>query len=224
MQQRFEREARLLAAIRHPDIAAVFEIGNVEDGRPYYAMEYFDGEPLNRIVERDGQMEERIVCQVLILLCGILQYAFDQGVVHRDVKPENILLSFDGDSMPRIKLIDFGLAKALEPASEDHLTQEVSLLGTLGYLAPERIRNPSEADIRGEVYAVGALGYFLLTGEELVPDLESADRAEAPPVGLRRTLTTPGLEAVIAKALRFGKLARWVSCREFSEALAGCYS
>ena len=222
MQLRFEREARLLAAIRHPDIAAVFEIGNVEDGRPYYAMEYFDGEPLNRIVERDGPMEEWLVCRVLIHLCGILQYAFDQGVVHRDVKPENVLLSIDKDGMPRIKLIDFGLAKALEPAGEDHLTQEVSLLGTLGYLAPERIRDPTDADIRGEVFGVGAIGAFLLTGEEWLPNLESAVPEEAPPIGARRRLETPGLEAVIAKALRHRKSARWESCRALAEALAAC--
>ena len=222
MQQRFEREARLLAAIRHPDIAAVFEIGNVEDGRPYYAMEYFDGEPLDRIVARDGPIEEGLVCEVLIRLCGILQYACDRGVVHRDVKPENLLLSVDAQGVPALKLIDFGLAKALDPAEHDQLTQEVSLLGTLGYLAPERIRNPSEADIRGEVYAVGAIGYFLLTGEEWLPSLESAEPEEAPLVGTRRRLETTGLEAVIARAMRGRKSARWESCLAMSEAIETC--
>ena len=76
--------------------------------------------------------------------------------------------------------------------------------------------------MRGEVYAVGALGYFLLTGEELVPDLENGNREEAPPVGARRTLATPGLEAVIVRALRHPKQARWANCREMAEALQAC--
>lgn len=223
MHQRFEREARLMASLRHPDIAAVFEIGNVEDGRPYYAMEYFDGEPLDRVVARSGPLDERRACRILIRVCGILQHVCDQGVVHRDTKPENILLSADaagGDD--DVKLIDFGLAKSRDPADHDHLTQEVNLLGTLGYLAPERIRDPSDADIRGEVYAVGALGYFLLTGQEWVPSLESAVQEEAPPVGSRRTLDTPGIEAAIARAMRARKEARWASCRELAQALAAC--
>lgn len=222
MLLRFEREARLLASLRHPDIAAVFEIGNVEDGRPYYAMEYFDGEPLDRIVARDGPMAEDTACEVLIGLCGILQYTCDRGVVHRDVKPENILLSLDAQGAPGLKLIDFGFAKSLDPGDHDHLTQEVSLLGTLGYLAPERIRDPADADIRGEVYAVGAIGYFLLTGEVWMPSLESGTPVETPPIGARRKLATPGLEAAIAKALRYRKSARWESCRALSGALENC--
>lgn len=222
IQQRFEREARLLASLRHPDIAAVYEIGSVEDGRPYYAMEYFEGEPLDRIVARDGPMEEGLACEVLIRLCGILQHACDRGVLHRDVKPENLLLARDAQGDVSLKLIDFGLAKALDPALHDQLTREVSLLGTLGYLAPERIRDPADADIRGEVYAVGAIGCFLLTGEEWLPSLESAVPEEAPPIGARRRLETPGLEAVIAKALRARKSARWESCRALAEALAAC--
>ncbi len=219
---RFEREARLLASLRHPDIAAVYEIGYVEDGRPYYAMEYFEGEPLDRIVAREGPLDERLACRVLMRVCGILQHAYDHGVVHRDTKPENILLSRDAQGTPNVKLTDFGLAKSLDPADHDTLTQEVSLLGTLGYLSPERIRDPADIDVRGEVYAVGALGYFLLTGEELVPDLENGNRREAPPVGARRTLATPGLEAVIAKALHHPRQERWADCRELSAALAAC--
>ncbi len=222
MLLRFEREARLLASLRHPDIAAVFEIGYVEDGRPYYAMEYFDGEPLDRIVARDGPMAEGAACEVLIRLCGILQFACDRGVVHRDVKPDNILLSLDAQRAPGLKLIDFGFAKSLDPGDHDHLTQEVSLLGTLGYLAPERMRDPADADIRGEVYAVGAIGYFLLTGEEWVPSLESGTPVEAPPIGARRKLATPGLEAAIAKAMRWRKSTRWESCRALAQALAAC--
>lgn len=222
IQQRFEREARLLASLSHTDIAAVYEIGSVEDGRPYYAMEYFDGEPLDRIVVRDGPLDERLACEVLIRLCGILQHACDRGVLHRDVKPDNLLLARDAQGAPVLKLIDFGLAKALDPAEHDQLTQEVSLLGTLGYLAPERIRDPADADIRGEVYAVGAIGAFLLTGEAWLPDLESAAPEEAPRIGARRRLETPGLEAVIAKALRRRKSARWESCRALAAALAAC--
>ncbi|MDT3736589.1 MAG: serine/threonine protein kinase [Denitratisoma sp.] len=224
IQQRFEREARLLASLSHTDIAAVYEIGNIEDGRPYYAMEYFDGEPLDRIVARDGPMEEGLACEVLIRLCGILQHACDRGVLHRDVKPENLLLARDAQGEVSLKLIDFGLAKALDPALHDQLTREVSLLGTLGYLAPERIRDPADADIRGEVYGVGAIGYFLLTGQEWLPNLESAAPEEAPPIGARRTLETPGLEAVIAKALRHRKSARWENCRELAAALESCRS
>ena len=222
MAQRFEREARLLASLRHPDIAAVYEIGSVEDGRPYYAMEYFAGEPLDRIVARDGPLDEKLACAVLIRLCGILQHACDRGVLHRDVKPENLLLSVDAQGDVALKLIDFGLAPALDPALHDQLTREVSLLGTLGYLAPERIRDPADVDIRGEVYAVGAIGTFLLTGEEWLPSLESAAPEEAPPIGARRRLETPGLEAGIARALRHRKSARGESCRALAEALAAC--
>ena len=222
MQQRFEREARLLSSLRHPDIAAVYEVGSVEDGRPYYAMEYFEGESLDRIVARDGPMDEGSAVAVLVRLCGILQFTCDRGVLHRDVKPENLLLARDAQGDVSLKLIDFGLAKALDPAEHDQLTLEVSLLGTLGYLAPERIRDPADADIRGEVYAVGAIGYFLLTGEEWLPNLESAAPEEAPPVGARRRLDTPGLEAIIARALRHRKSARWESCRSLAEALAAC--
>ena len=220
--QRFEREARTSALLDHAACVRVFDYGRTVDGDHFLAMELIEGPTLSAVLARVKRFPVSHAVRVVAELLGALEHAHGLGILHRDVKPENLLLARDAQGDVSLKLIDFGLAKALDPAEHDQLTLEVSLLGTLGYLAPERIRDPADADIRGEVYAVGAIGYFLLTGEEWLPNLESAAPEEAPPVGARRRLDTPGLEAIIARALRHRKSVRWESCRSLAEALAAC--
>lgn len=209
---RFEREARLLAALNHPHIVPVSDAGRCDDGRPYYVMELVDGRPLCRLVEDGGPLAAPLACEILMQTCDALQHVHDQGIAHRDVKPENILVHLGADGSPRIRLIDFGFAKSFAVEDRLHLTQDMSLMGTLGYMAPERIRNPQDTDIRGDVYAVGAIGYFLLTGKELIPDIGNMDEQTPHLTPDRALIQDEALAAIVAKAMAPRKSQRWPSC------------
>lgn len=138
---------------------------------------------------------------------------------HRDVKPENVIIQADADGRPRAKLIDFGFAKSRAEQERMAATQDMSLMGTIGYLAPERIRNPADDDIRGDVYSVGALGYFVLTRKELLPDignLEDTKRQFAPPPGF---IDDEAVAGIIMQAMAVSKTRRWASCAALDDAL-----
>ncbi len=159
--QRFYREARASAALDHPNIVAAHDIDS--DGDMHFlVMEYVDGSNLQEVVKQSGPMPiGRAVEYTIQAACG-LQHAHDAGLVHRDVKPSNLLLDRGG----QVKLLDLGLAKFFED-STDQITQRIggrSLLGTADYLAPEQARDSHFADARSDIYSLGATLYFLLAG------------------------------------------------------------
>jgi predicted Ser/Thr protein kinase len=158
--ERFNREARALARLSHPNIVAVHEFGQV-NGLHYFLMEFVDGVNLRQL-ERAEHLSPREALQIVPQICDALQYAHDEGVVHRDIKPENVLVDRKG----RVKIADFGLAKilGLEPRTS-RLTGEGQVMGTPHYMAPEQIERPLEVDHRADIYALGVVFYEMLTGE-----------------------------------------------------------
>src|SRR6266567_3098343 len=139
--ERFNREARALAKLNHPNIVGVHEFGQA-NGMPFFIMEFVDG-PNLRQLERAGKLSPREALQIVPQICEALQFAHDEGIVHRDIKPENILL----DKKGRVKIADFGLAKLLGQDANDHLlTATHQVMGTLRYMAPEQMLGTREVD------------------------------------------------------------------------------
>jgi eukaryotic-like serine/threonine-protein kinase len=157
---RFTREARTLARLSHPNIVSVYEFGNIEDTY-YFLMEYVDGSTLRDVVEA-RQLTPEHALKIVPHLCDALQYAHDNGVVHRDVKPENILMDVDGS----VKIADFGLSRILGNESQQEvLTGTHQVMGTPRYMAPEQLEGSHHVDHRADIYSLGVVFYEMLTGE-----------------------------------------------------------
>ena len=161
---RFEREVQLTASLSHPNTVAVFDYGRTPDGVFYYAMEYLAGTDLEALVRHDGPQPPARVAHVLQQVASALVEAHGIGLIHRDIKPENIILCERGGIPDVAKVVDFGLVRSLEPASGARLTQANVIQGTPLYLSPEAIRAPDTVDARSDLYGLGAVGYYLLTG------------------------------------------------------------
>ncbi|GJM22888.1 MAG: hypothetical protein DHS20C15_28030 [Planctomycetota bacterium] len=162
--ERFDIERRTLALMDHPGIARVYAAGVDTRGRPYFAMEYVDGPPITEFCDaRRSSLRERL--ELFVLVCQTIQYAHYKGIVHRDVKPANVLVTLvDGKPVP--KVIDFGIAKAVSGDGERsvELTRAGQLVGTPVAMSPEQARGDVEVDTRADVYALGGLAYELLCG------------------------------------------------------------
>jgi len=156
LQRRFLREARLAARLAHPNVVRVFDVGE-DDGRPFIAMEYVEGETLAELVAQRAPLPAAEAARLGTQMCAGLAAAHAAGLVHRDVKPQNLLLSTDGV----LKLGDFGIAAGHDGT---RLTLAGTVLGTAGYLAPEQARG-EEVTAAADIYAVGAVLYELVTGE-----------------------------------------------------------
>ncbi|MDZ4817982.1 MAG: serine/threonine protein kinase [Planctomycetota bacterium] len=157
--QRFEREVQITCNLNNPHTVAIYDYGRTPEGVFYYAMEYLDGIDLQRLVDKDGPQPEGRVVKILRQICESLYEAHTQGLVHRDIKPANIMLNRRGAEPDVVKVLDFGLVKALD----DKGSSEIS--GTPLYMSPEAIQTPDLIDPRSDLYAVGAVGYVLLTGQ-----------------------------------------------------------
>jgi hypothetical protein len=162
---RFEREVQMTAALSHPNTVRVFDYGHTPDGVFYYAMELLDGGTLEDVVEVDGPQPPARVAHILAQAAGALAEAHDKGLIHRDIKPSNIMLVDQGGVPDSAKVLDFGLVKEQHADTETAKTGIGVLTGTPQYLCPEAIRTPEAVDERSDLYALGAVGYFLLTGE-----------------------------------------------------------
>jgi eukaryotic-like serine/threonine-protein kinase len=158
--ERFKREARSVAQLQHPNIVTVIDRG-AEDGRQYIVFEYIDGENLKEHVVRKGRLDVREALEIAAEVAHGLAFAHEQGLVHRDVKPQNILLNGDG----RAKVTDFGIARTVDV---DGMTQTGTVLGTSNYIAPEQASG-QRVDAHSDVYALGAVLYELLAGEVPFP-------------------------------------------------------
>jgi predicted Ser/Thr protein kinase len=157
--ERFRREAQALARLSHPHIVAVHDFGQA-DGLYFLVMEYVDGVNLRQVL-RKGRLQPEEALRIVPQLCDGLHYAHEEGVVHRDVKPENILL----DKRGRVKIADFGLAKLLGRTGVGTLTGTHQVMGTPHYMAPEQMEKPQEVDHRADIYSLGVVFYELLTGQ-----------------------------------------------------------
>ncbi len=156
---RFLREARALANLNHSGIVTVFDFGSVDD-LYFFAMEYVDGVSLRELM-RAGSVDCALALELVKQVCDGLHYAHERGVVHRDIKPDNILLNHEGT----VKITDFGLAKLAGDPADHPLTRTNQVMGTPHYMAPEQIERPSEVDHRADLYSLGVVFYELLTKE-----------------------------------------------------------
>ena len=161
---RFEREVQLTSQLNHHNTITVYDYGRTHEGVFYYAMEYLEGITFHDLVERFGPLPEGRVVHLLRQMCGSLAEAHASGVIHRDVKPANLILTCRGGVYDLVKVLDFGLVKAFGSEQDDRLTVSHSMTGTPSYMSPEAISHPDTVDARSDIYAVGAVGYYLLTG------------------------------------------------------------
>lgn len=159
-RERFEQEVRLGVQIRHPNTVAALEHGQAPDGRPYFTMDLVDGVDLEALVEREGPQPAWRVMNIVRQVAAALVDLHDGGLVHRDIKPANILVCRGSDGEDGVKLIDFGLVQHVaEPGRADD-----RVVGTPLYISPEAIVTPAEVDGRSDLYGLGAVAYFLLSG------------------------------------------------------------
>jgi predicted Ser/Thr protein kinase len=157
--QRFQRESQALARLNHPNIVTVFEAG-IEGGRCFFVMEYVDG-PTLRDLMKAKELDPALALRLVPQICDALEYAHAEGIVHRDVKPANILI----DRRGRVKVADFGLARVVDPDAKTEITRTKAVLGTACYMAPEQVENPKRVDHRADIYSLGVVLYEMLTGE-----------------------------------------------------------
>ncbi len=226
---RFEREVQLTCKLNHPNTVAIYDYGRTPEGNFYYAMEFLDGINLESLVNQYGPQPEGRVISILTQICGSLFEAHSLGLVHRDIKPANIMLNRRGGVADVVKVLDFGLVKAMDEKKQFESTSANSLTGTPLYMAPEAIQAPNTVDARSDLYAVGAVGYFLLTGR---PVFEAAGLVElcqqhvdAIPVPASQRLGHPvsaELEHALLSCLEKSRNKRPSTARDLAQLLARC--
>ena len=156
--ERFRREARIAARLRHPRIVSVHEVGTM-GSFPYFSMDYIDGSTLRAVVERRHALSHEDAIAILVEICRAVAHAHSKGIIHRDLKPENVMIDTEGD----VFVLDFGLARAVE---ETGLTQPGMIMGTPFYMSPEQLVG-EKLDERSDIYSLGLILYYCITGEDL---------------------------------------------------------
>ena len=222
---RFEREARAVAALNHPNILAVHDVG-IEAGIPYIVSELLNGQTL-RARLAGGALPMDDASDIALQIAAGLTAAHDKAIVHRDLKPENVFITTDG----RVKILDFGLAKqtgvlaANAVNSGTALTDEGLVMGTVGYMSPEQVRG-QQADARSDVFALGAVLYEMVTGRRAftgdspVETMNAVLTAHPTAPGAARLELRPAVELVIQRCLEKDSRRRFSTMAEFAAALA----
>lgn len=165
--RRFEREVQLASSLSHPNTITIFDYGRSEGGDLFYAMEYLDGLDLQHFVDRFGPMPPERAVHVLLQICGSLSEAHSSGIVHRDLKPANVFLTHRGGIYDFVKVLDFGIARQIctDDEKDPKITRTGAIVGTPEYIAPESAASSGKVDGRADLYGLGAVAYFLLTGK-----------------------------------------------------------
>jgi serine/threonine-protein kinase len=225
--ERFQREARALARLNHPNIVQVYAFGRSDQGTLYFAMEYLPGRTLGDVLCERGALPEREALQVLEQLCAALVEAHAQGIIHRDLKPDNVMLLQSSHGQPRVKVLDFGIAQLMH-MRERPITKRGELIGTPLYMAPEQL-NGLQLDERTDLYAAGLIGYELLTGN--VP-FEATTTAEVLARAVRLDVPVPServgrgqvsalADAIITRCLQREPDDRFQSAQALGQAVLG---
>jgi serine/threonine-protein kinase len=229
--RRFEREVRMMARLTHPNTVSIYDYGRTREGVFYYAMELLDGADLDWLVGRHGPLPPARVVHVLAQVCGALAEAHDLGLVHRDVKPANVLLLPKHGEPELAKVVDFGLVKELKTSdrSEVGLTAPNTITGTPLYMAPEAIQEPESVASTSDLYSLGAVGWFLLVGR---PPFEGRSVVEVCGKHLHTPPTRPSqalgqqissdVEDIILACLEKAPNNRPRGARELRSALNAC--
>ena len=164
MLKRFYQEAGHTGNLRHPNIVIIYDFGD-EDGQPYIVMEYLDGDPLDQLIAHDAPLHLSEKLSILEQVCAALGYAHSQGIIHRDVKPANIIVQKDGVA----KLLDFGIARADDHRIDGGMTRTGTMVGTPEYMAPERFESGTSIDARSDIFSAGVVLFETLTGKRPFP-------------------------------------------------------
>ncbi len=221
--ERFRREAVAAAQLGHPNIVEVTDFQHPAGEPPFLVMELLQGEPLTASLKR-GALEPGRAVDIIVQVLAGLDAAHARGIVHRDLKPANIFLVPIGPDRSLVKLVDFGIAKLMDSAMFDRLTQTGMLIGTPRYAAPEQITDSKSVDPRSDVYAAGVLLYcmlagrppFLSQGARLLVDIETE---EPPPIGSFTPSVDPALTEIVRRAMAKRREQRFPSAKAFADAL-----
>ena len=226
--KRFEREVQYTSRLTHPNTVAIYDYGHTPSGRFYYAMEYLQGITLERCIEESGPQPEPRVVYIMKQACGSIAEAHAAGMIHRDIKPSNIMLCERGGLFDFVKVLDFGLVRSTEPTSTQ-ITRFEMLTGTPLYLSPEAITDPESLDARGDVYQLGAIAYYALTGQHVFKGstvLEVAghhlNEQPIPPSTRLEKPVSQDLEDLIMQCLEKDPSNRHATAFELLQALESC--
>jgi serine/threonine-protein kinase len=227
---RFEREVQATATLSHWNTVEIFDYGRTDDGTFYYVMEYLPGLNLHQIVEMFGPMPPERAIHLLMQTCDALSEAHAKGLVHRDIKPGNIFAAHRGGVFDVAKLLDFGLVKPItEIESESGVTQEGMIAGSPLFMSPEQA-TADKVDARSDIYSLGAVAYFLLTGRAPFEDdkpikilMAHANQEPAPPSQFNPDIPKD-LEQIILKCLAKSSGERFDSAKALRTALSECQS
>jgi eukaryotic-like serine/threonine-protein kinase len=227
--KRFEREVQLTARLTHPHTITLFDYGRTPDGVFYYAMELLDGASLDKVVAVGGPLEPARVVHVLYEVAGALAEAHDVGLIHRDIKPANIILCRQGGLYDFPKVVDFGLVKDLEPGGDAALTRADVIAGTPLYIAPEAVTSPESVSAQSDLYSLGAVGYFALTGQHVFDGRTLVEVCShhlhtkpEPPSSRLSQPVPPDLEALLLECLEKDPSRRPAGARGLRRRLEAC--
>jgi serine/threonine-protein kinase len=227
--RRFEKEVQLTAQLTHPNTISIFDYGRTPDGIFYYAMELLDGVTLQELVDRDGPQSPARVIHILLQACGALREAHGAGLTHRDVKPDNIFLCRHGGLPDVVKVLDFGLVKQVANDAAVSQSNVNLMVGTPLYMSPESIAAPDTVDARSDLYALGAVAYFLLcgkpvfSGESVVEVCGHHLHSKPEPLSRRGGLAIASdLERIVLSCLEKTQRDRPQSAEELARLLRSC--
>jgi len=205
---RFQREAQLASRLSHPNMVEIFDYGRTAGGLFYYAMEYLEGTTVNHLVQRVGALPVPRAVHLLRQVCAGLAEAHGKGMVHRDISATNVMVCHYGGEHDFAKILDFGLVKRVSEPHTHTITRTLRILGTPLYMAPERLRDPADVDARADIYAVGAVAFFMITGrkvfdadDELALTTKILNEPAPHASALARQSVPPALDALIAACL-----------------------
>ena len=223
---RFEREVQVSSSLTHPNTITIFDFGRAGQNTFYYAMEYLEGLDLQRMVQRFGPLGAERTIFLLRQVCGSLAEAHGRHIVHRDMKPANIFLTQRGGLFDYVKVLDFGLAKHVDSGDGKGVTKAGLILGTPEYMAPEAIRDEGRVDTRADLYGLGAVAYYLLTGQppfqgktQLQTLVDQVRKPPVPPSAVTEIEVPVELESLVLRCLEKWPAERFQTVEELEAAL-----
>jgi serine/threonine-protein kinase len=230
LQARFEREAQATSSLRSPHTIELYDFGVSDEGAFYYVMEFLDGFDLDTLVQKFGPVSEERAAHLLMQVCHSLAEAHEAGLVHRDIKPANIYVCRYGREVDFVKVLDFGLVKSHGPesATELNLTRDHAVGGTPAFMSPEQVMSDRPLDGRSDIYAVGCLAYWLVTGQLVFTGrtaietmMHHAQTVPVPPSARTEVAISKRFDAAILACLEKDPNARPATADALAAELAG---
>jgi serine/threonine-protein kinase len=223
--ERFLREARASVRLKSEHAAKVIDVGTLEDGAPFMVMEYLDGATLGHVVRHQGALGVRDAVDYVLQACEAVAEAHAASIIHRDLKPENLFLTRRVDGQPLVKVLDFGIAKSQSQADSLSLTRTSTVIGSPLYMPPEQLRAARNADVRSDIWALGAVLFELLTGRvpftaETFSELcLKVAQDPAPPPSSVKSGVPPAIDHVVLRCLEKDPAKRFQNVADLASAL-----